>query len=146
MGLGGGSESAWVMEVLRVDWYLGMENALDPSSVNWGFLTTVTAHVDAETATLATLSADTGDPLTFAFAIQQRLETGASGGQSLNSPVSMDTTDGAGNGILVATDRLFIVGGNVNGATASSFNCKMYYRLIEVGIQEYVGIVQSQQG
>ncbi len=60
-------------------------------------------------------------------------------------PIVIDTTDTDGNGILVATDRLFIVGGNLSGIVAATYVAKIMYRLVEVGITEYVGIVQSQQ-
>lgn len=53
-------------------------------------------------------------------------------------------TDGAGNGMLVATDRLTMVYGDVASAIVSSCSVHILYRLVEVGIEEYVGIVQSQ--
>ena len=60
-------------------------------------------------------------------------------------PISVDMTDNNGNGILIGTDKLFIVGGAVGDSTAGNTICKMLYRLVNVGITEYVGIIQSQQ-
>ena len=61
-------------------------------------------------------------------------------------PIHIDTSDGQGNGILVATDRIVLITGDVGGAIVGTTACKILYKTIEVGIQEYVGIVQSQQG
>ena len=60
-------------------------------------------------------------------------------------PVIIDLTDNNGNGLLIATDKLFIVFANLNGTVVGSAVAKVKYRLSNVGITEYVGIVQSQQ-
>jgi hypothetical protein len=64
-----------------------------------------------------------------------------------------DLTDGAGHGILIATDNIYL---GVN-ASLSSFNlgdadpivggvsANLIYRFKEIGLSEYIGIVQSQQ-
>ena len=59
-----------------------------------------------------------------------------------------DLTDGQGHGVLVATDTIFFGAyafSNIGGSlvTASGI-CKILYRLKEVGLAEYIGIVQSQ--
>lgn len=59
-----------------------------------------------------------------------------------------DLTDGQGHGVLVATDTIFFgcyAFSNIGGSlvTASGI-CKILYRLKEVGLAEYIGIVQSQ--
>lgn len=68
-----------------------------------------------------------------------------------NEPTWDDLTDGAGHGILVATDNLFLTlstvisaASNTTGFTASA-TCKILYRWKEVTLEEYIGIVQSQQ-
>lgn len=64
-----------------------------------------------------------------------------------------DVTDGAGHGILVATDNIFVA---CNFTVASVFSttadtasgaasCNILYRFKEVALAEYIGIVQSQQ-
>lgn len=64
-----------------------------------------------------------------------------------------DLTDGAGHGVLVATDNVFltlqtalssIIGTSVGGITGVA-ECAILYRFKEVGLAEYIGIVQSQQ-
>lgn len=67
-----------------------------------------------------------------------------------DEPVMHDLTDGAGHGILVATDALFLTVSSeigASGATGAQSNilCKLLYRWKEVALEEYIGIVQSQQ-
>lgn len=58
-----------------------------------------------------------------------------------------DLTDRAGHGILIGTDDIYVwiwlQAQNYNWQ--SNFVCTIKYRIKEVTIQEYVGIVQSQQ-
>lgn len=64
-----------------------------------------------------------------------------------------DLTDGAGHGVLIATDNIFlnvqVTNAAFNNVTAdaisATFNCDILYRFKEVKLQEYIGIVQSQQ-
>lgn len=65
-----------------------------------------------------------------------------------------DLTDGAGHGVLVATDNIFltlqtaatVVGASATITAATGFGeCAILYRFKEVGLAEYIGIVQSQQ-
>lgn len=136
--------TAFVMEILKVYWYLGTNDFADQASVHFGYLTTATARADAEATSVDSLVEDFRDPLTIAPAATfSRLAT--QGGTALTLPIEIDTTDGNGNGILVATNQIFIIGGNLNGLVAAEYVAKILYRLVEVGIQEYVGIVQSQQ-
>lgn len=59
----------------------------------------------------------------------------------------IDLTDDDGHGMLIATDSIFIGAANTaftTGGTAT-INAKLYYRWKNVSLQEYIGIVQSQQ-
>lgn len=60
-------------------------------------------------------------------------------------PQCWDFTDGAGHGILIATDNLFIQANTANQGAASTFRWKLSYRFKKVSLVEYIGIVQSQQ-
>ena len=60
-------------------------------------------------------------------------------------PHVWDFTDGAGHGILIATDNLFLQAITSGQSGASSFNFKLLYRFHTVSLVEYIGIVQSQQ-
>lgn len=60
-----------------------------------------------------------------------------------------DLTDKAGHGLLVATDNIYLnVWIDTTGAAVISNPaavCTLHYRLKEIGLSEYIGIVQSQQ-
>ncbi len=134
---------AMVFEILRVDWYIGLEDLADVAHTNWAFLATLTNRTSGEVSTIATMGADIIDPLVIAPCVKQVL---SAVGFGKVAPVSIDLTDSNGNGILVATDRLFLVAGNVGGTIVSRATAKITYRQSNVGVMEYVGIVQSQQG
>ena len=136
---------ATIFEFLSIDWYINIEDVLDGSATNWAFLTTTTNRVDAEASTLGSAAADVTDPKTFGFALENRQLT-TSGAAFLQMPLHIDLTDNNGNGVLIATDQITIVHGNLSGTNVGSVVAKVLYRLVNVGIQEYVGIVQSQQG
>lgn len=62
-----------------------------------------------------------------------------------------DLTDGAGHGVLIATDNVWLTAW-LNGAvpdigTTAQLNvyAELLYRFKKVTLQEYIGIVQSQQ-
>ena len=64
------------------------------------------------------------------------------------NPVIRDITDGAGHGVLVATDSIYITGyvpasWYLNGT--NTVFAKLLYRWKDVSLAEYIGIVQSQQ-
>lgn len=59
---------------------------------------------------------------------------------------SVDLTDGAGHGLLVATDKLYCqVSSALQTPDLAEVKFKIMYRFKTVGMREYVGIVQSQQ-
>jgi len=110
-----------------------------------GFLSTVLTRVEQETCTVGSMSTDCINPLNFAIAIYNGRET-TSGASTSLYPIHINTTDNNGNGMLVGTDRMFVYGGSAGNAVAGRYTCKILYRLTEVGITEYVGIVAGQQG
>jgi len=60
-------------------------------------------------------------------------------------PRVMDLSDGAGNGILLATDTLTLAIYSSSTSVAHVVTAKLIYRMTNVSMMEYVGIVQSQQ-
>lgn len=60
-------------------------------------------------------------------------------------PAVFDMTDGAGHGILIASDNIFMAVSSTSTGGAIAAQVKIIYRWKDVSIQEYVGIVQSQQ-
>lgn len=57
----------------------------------------------------------------------------------------IDLTDSAGHGILVATDNLFFAVYSATTGVANTGVCRIEYRFKDVSLEEYIGIVQSQQ-
>jgi len=136
---------ATVLEFLSLDWYINIENSGDRDTIDWAYLTTNSIRADADTATQASAAIDAVDPRTFGMVLITWDTSTAVGISELIMPFHVDLTDQAGNGILIATDNITVVMGSVNNAVAGQAICKVLYRLVNVGITEYVGIVQSQQ-
>lgn len=83
------------------------------------------------------------------FAIYDKIIRGAftaagSYGTAYQEPFEFDLTDGNGHGYLVATDQMFLSMSSSGYTAAASCAIKILYRFKEVGLAEYVGIVQSQ--
>lgn len=134
---------ATVFEILKVLWYPAVDSG-DTVVTDFCYLTTSTARTQDEASSTGTMIADLLDPRTFAFCIWNSNIT-TSGGRGKPMPFTVDLTDNNGNGYLIATDQIFAVSGNVGGASPADSFAKIIYRLVNVGITEYVGIVQSQQ-
>lgn len=64
--------------------------------------------------------------------------------ENKSEPAVWDFTDGAGHGILVATDSIFFQADTSNQVGLSQFEWKLMYRFKRVSLVEYIGIVQSQ--
>jgi len=141
---GGQKNLSTIFELLWVDWYIAPQDIGDSVVTHWAFLSTSSTRADADTATSVTLAEDIEEPRNFALGIYQRVLT-TSGSSVFAMPIRIDLVDGAGNGILIATDRIIVTQGSIADATVSSSIAKIGYRLVNVGVQEYVGIVQAQQ-
>lgn len=57
----------------------------------------------------------------------------------------IDLTDSAGHGILIATDNIFFGLITAGSGSTNTAYLRIEYRFKEVSLQEYIGIVQSQQ-
>lgn len=56
-----------------------------------------------------------------------------------------DFSDGAGHGLLIATDSIFAALNSTATTLTNIADCRLLYRFKEVPLAEYIGIVQSQQ-
>ncbi len=83
------------------------------------------------------------DPNVF-FLKQRRITTITTGSIVTEEPSVQRYDTGGGRGILLATDSIFvgIVGASQSAAITAHY--KLLYRFVEVGLQEYIGIVQAQ--
>lgn len=131
---------AQVMEVLKV-------------IITTSYLNVAAAGATAHSlrVTLATKSGVSviSDPTTFAFVEKSNYNAFTAAGTSVlnqdQNPYIFDLTDGAGHGFLIGADQIYL---NIQSTASGAVNyayVKILYRWKDVSIQEYVGIVQSQQ-
>ena len=139
----GPSNRSIIMEVLKV--YVDMPSI----DLEAAAATDRSMQFSFSTVDFGTGNAQFEDPRVFAQ-VSANLSNAftAAGTGTLNSmamPLVWDMTDGAGHGILIATDNIFVQGNTNNQTAASRFRFKILYRFKEVSLVEYIGIVQSQQ-
>ena len=136
---------ATVFEILSLRYYPIVADIADVTNTKAAYFATQALRTQNETCTLLTLASDITDPAVFGFVLTSK-SISTNGGTVDFYPLEIDMTDQNGNGFVVAADRIFFHVGDVNGTTAGGSTCKITYRLVNIGITEYVGIVQSQQG
>jgi len=138
------NNAATIMEMLSIDWYLGVRDVADPTSTHFAFITPNTVRSSGDTSTIATAAEDLADPRTSAFALRQQNQT-TSGSTTMNLPIHVDLTDNNGNGMLWAADTITVVKGAISDTTVSETVAKLKYRWVRVGLIEYLGIISQQQ-
>lgn len=142
--LGGQRKKSAVIEVLKAIFYLGVVNSSDTATAHFGLIATSDlGRATGDTSTVATWTEDLAEPQVIASAGTSR-NLSTNGATSEGWPITVDLTDNNGNGVLVATDKIFFVTGSDGNANTDRHVCKLVYRYVYVGIEEYVGIVQSQ--
>jgi len=137
----GARGKATIIEILKVQFFA---NSINNTPAAGGDLRQFTVTL----STAAQASAAPSIPNTIAYTNTQFF--GAfSAGQSFyavtNYPIQQDLTDGAGHGVLVATDSIYLNGVTFGYAAQGVFGCRILYRFKDVSLTEYIGIVQSQQ-
>ena len=144
----GGNNRSIVMEFLHVDWHL--TNPVVPTPTNGdGYTLNASLSTDPSTPSgLASVIIDSRAVSIFRQAAYTLVATAV--GFDIYEPELQwadNLTDDAGHGILVATDSIFMkVSSSVTGyTTAGDLVAVITYRFKEIGLQEYIGIVQSQQ-
>lgn len=127
------AHKAQVMEVLKVVFTSNTFPEVDAGVTM--FLTT---------RNFGTTAVATNEPSIIAF-YQTAVRLTTSGQYFAQAPYIWDVTDGAGHGLLVATDQVFFQIQSATTGVAVVGDCRILYRWKNVSIEEYVGIVQSQQ-
>lgn len=97
------------------------------------------------TRDFAANAAEWDEGTVFAHARVDHGVLGAAGGYQAKGDVEIDLSDGAGHGVLVATDKLYVQVRSAATTKTQKWNFALLYRFKTVGMREYVGIVQSQQ-
>lgn len=142
---GTAKDKATITELLWIHYYLGFGDLADIANTHAAFLSTnPNLRTDGTTCTSATLQEDLLDPTVFGFAMDNVTVT-TSGAMQHLAPLVVDLTDRNGNGILIATDRITLYYGDIGGTNVSRAIAKIAYRIVDVGLEEYVGILASQQ-
>ena len=136
-------QQAIVMEVLKI--YVQI-----PSFGAIASTTELTESVNCvfSTRNTGTTAQSLGDPGVFAVVRGLRQGAFTAGGTygTLEWPIQcFDCSDGAGHGILVATDQIFVQIISVGTGSANNCQYKILYRWKRISLAEYTGIVQSQQ-
>lgn len=130
-----------VMEVLQVHF-----NQPDWDSNPAAGGNVATASIELTTRSLNAFDSSNPSVIAYSQRAWRGAFTAAGSYFSTNTdPEIINTNDGAGHGILVATDNIFLSGNTTNFAGAAVFRCRIMYRWKEVSLEEYIGIVQSQQ-
>lgn len=132
---------ATVMEILKVYF-----NLPESDSNNAAAGSVIIAQCQLTTRSLAAMAQN--NPAVFAHC--EKLMRGAftaagTYGTAYLDPWVWDCTDSAGHGVLIATDNIFFGANTVGFTAAQAFNARLLYRMKNVTVEEYIGIVQSQQ-
>jgi len=131
----GNGSKAQIIEILKV----GVMYSITPTAVYQTIAAAFGTKNNAATAIgLAT-------PDVFAFFKVQSSFTAAGTSAPQEVVHWQDLTDGAGNGILVATDNIYVQVSSAATGVANSIGWKILYRVYGASVMEYVGIVQGQQ-
>jgi len=62
------------------------------------------------------------------------------------NPIEYDFTDGAGHGLIVATETMFFQLQGVSQTNALTANVRIIYRFKNIGVDEFVGLAIQQNG
>jgi hypothetical protein len=132
---GTAGNGARIIEVLKV--YFGYDAAAIAEVDS-----RINVYLSTKTGGTTKLTFD--NPTVFAYSkVISQITT--SGQEFAVFPQVMDVTDGAGHGILIATDNIFAQLASSGTSATNTMEVKILYRFKQVGLQEYIGIVQSQQ-
>lgn len=134
---------AMIMEILQI-------------MMDFPLMTTVAAAVGAYNIRVNVCTSNPGtagtptfdDPHVIAMCQKENVNSFTAAGtlyQVNFEPQVINLDDGAGHGLLVATDNLFIQCSSVSTGVANVVSGKIKYRWKDVSLAEYIGIVQSQQ-
>ncbi len=132
---------AMVMEVLRIFFFAtGVPVAIAAQVIG-----TIRVHVT--TSAFATEPGPDNPRLVMRYEKEFQNAFTAAGSFVYDSfePFMIDMTDGAGHGFLIGTDNLFLAVSSASTSVANVATARILYRWKDVGLSEYIGIVQSQQ-
>lgn len=139
--IGGVRDRATVIEVMGFYLDNDFNSQSSTAATVHSFISTSSLQIGNPSVSFAQIKAD---PTVIAY-LQRNIPISSNG--PVIEPNFFPLNDGAGHGLLVATDNIYLsyVVQGVLPSSPLAFIARMLYRFKEVGISEYVGIVQSQQ-
>jgi len=147
---------AIVMEILKIYWILPSYGNDFTAPDNTPFPDGSIVQVQMQIATASQQGMNPGNPAVIGYISRKykgnhgKVATEDAPNEAyctvFHNPIVHDYTDGAGHGVLIATDAIFI-GADTSEfrANSPSFNCRVLYRWNEVGLTEFLGMVTHQQ-
>lgn len=138
---------AQVVEVLKVCWKTNLViNTVNTTYTNYVTNARLATKNPGTTATVDPSDGSVLDYLDYSR-ILSAPAANASEAEVEVQPIFHELHDGAGHGILVGTDNLFLQFANAGFTAGDTVNTivSIMYRFKDVSLAEYIGIVQSQQ-
>jgi len=129
--------------VIEILWVQFFQN--NPAVPLAGIPAVLVAALSTNPSAPTTIQGMTSDPRSLATWLQAYVLSGANYYSYIPVFYEEDLTDGAGHGILVATDNIYFHVRSANTGVANKLTLRFGYRWKEVTLTEYIGIVQSQQ-
>lgn len=129
---GPGRKRAMIMEILKIAFYQTSAQA-EVDSIVQAFLTTKSYSAQPP---------DTDGPIIARVRTANAITT--SGSFNPVWPITVDLTDGAGHGMVVASDNLYLSCASTSSGIANTMVAYILYRWKNVGLEEYIGVAQSQ--
>lgn len=132
-----------ILEILRVH----VEGPVLPASAS-ATETSDSASILFTSKNFGTTAINSAEPTCFSNFAQVSRSAFTAAGTYFNvfsNVMDQDLTDGAGHGVLIATDNIFAQTQSASTGNTNTWRCKILYRWKNVGLAEYIGLVQSQQ-
>jgi hypothetical protein len=131
-----------IIEIIKVFWYIPQVGGTAAGEVAYSITANLATSSSGTTAYLAS------NPKVIDFVSRFKNEAFTAAGTYYtvsDNPVVHDLTDGSGHGVLVATDSMYVQVISASTGNTNTIVCAILYRFKDIGLQEYIGIVQSQQ-
>lgn len=139
------SKKATIIEVLKIRYIFDAENLMNSGTAAQ---TQKYITVNVSTKNFGTVGATVNDgTLVDTWQLWCASAFTNAGSYSMLAPswIETDLSDGAGHGILLATDNIYVQVISTATNMVNTVACWLYYRFKTVPLEEYVYIVQSQQ-
>lgn len=133
-----------VIEVLKV--FLDADNETPTNNTStWSVVIGLTTKSTGMGTSPTAVGNGLSDPFVFAFASWANFGVAASTSAPTITPQLIDLTDGAGHGLIIATPKVYCTVSTSDCGAAVTGRVKILYRFKKAVLQEWIGLLQSQQ-